>query len=93
MAINSKIIFCKGIKMDKENMNVLTYSESDMLTLVNTTGIKIAEASNYSFIGKGDRDAIDVGLDLNLTYQVFCLLHHQLISLFLIIGCYILLLK
>jgi hypothetical protein len=70
MAINSKIIFCKGIKMDKDNRNVLTYSENDMLTLVNTTGIKIAEASNYSFIGKGDRDAIDVSLDLNLTYQV-----------------------
>lgn len=70
MAINSKIIFCKGIKMDKENMNVLTYSETDMLTLVNTSGIKIAEASNYSFIGKGDRDAIDVGLSISLTYEM-----------------------
>lgn len=70
MAISSKIIFCKNIKLDRDNTNVLTYSESDMLTLVNSNGIKVAESTNYSFIGKGDRDAIDVQLDLSLTYQV-----------------------
>lgn len=70
MAISSKIIFCKNIKLDRDNTNVLTYSEADMLTLVNSNGIKVAESNNYSFIGKGDRDAIDVQLDVSLTYQV-----------------------
>ena len=62
MAISSKIIFCKNIKLDRSNNNVLTLSESDMLTLVNSTGIKVAESNDYSFIGRGDRDAIDVSL-------------------------------
>ena len=62
MSISSKIIFCKNIKMDRDNNNVLTLSEADMLTLVNSNGIKVAESNNYSFIGRGDRDAIDVSL-------------------------------
>ena len=70
MALSSKIIFCKNIKLDKNNYNVLTYSESDMITLVNSTGIKIAESNDYSFIGRGDRDLIDVQLTSTLTYQV-----------------------
>lgn len=65
MAISSKIIFCKNIKLDRNNNNVLTLSEADMLTLVNSNGIKVAEASDYSFIGRGDRDAIDVSLNYN----------------------------
>lgn len=65
MAISSKIIFCKNIKLDRNNNNVLTLSESDMLTLVNSNGIKVAEANDYSFIGRGDRDAIDVSLNYN----------------------------
>ena len=75
MARQSKIILCKNIKLDRENKNVLTYSEADMLTLVNTTGIKVAEASDYSFIGKGDRDAITVGFTyatcLSCNYMAF----------------------
>lgn len=63
MAISSKIIFCKNIKLDRNNNNVLTLSEADMLTLVNSSGIKVAESSDYSFIGRGDRDAIDVSLN------------------------------
>ena len=62
MSISSKIIFCKNIKMDRNNTNVLTLSEADMLTLVNSNDIKVAESNNYSFIGRGDRDAIDVSL-------------------------------
>ena len=75
MARQSKIILCKNIKLDRENKNVLTYSEADMLTLVNSTGIKVAEASDYSFIGKGDRDAITVGFTyatcLGCNYMAF----------------------
>ena len=62
MARQSKIILCKNIKLDREMKNVLSYSESDMLTLVNSTGIKVAEANDYTFIGKGDRDAITVSI-------------------------------
>ena len=48
MARNSKIIIAKNIRLDKEHKEVLNYSESDMLNLVNTN--KVADASNYSFI-------------------------------------------
>ena len=75
MARQSKIILCKNIKLDREMKNVLTYSESDMLTLVNSTGIKVTEASDYSFIGRGDRDAITVSVPystcLGCNYMAF----------------------
>lgn len=48
MARNGKIIIAKDIKLDKRYKEVLNYSESDMLNLVNTN--KVADASNYSFI-------------------------------------------
>lgn len=48
--MNSKIILVKGINVDKEYTNVLSYSESDMLTLCRSEGHLIAEASDYSFI-------------------------------------------
>ena len=75
MARESKIILCKNIKIDREMRNVLSYTEAQMLTLVNTTGIKVYEASNYSFIGKGDRDAITVSASystcLGCNYMAF----------------------
>ena len=48
--MNSKIILCKGIKVDKDYNNVLSYSESQMLSLCNSNTHKIAERSNYSFL-------------------------------------------
>ena len=48
MARSSKIIIAKNIKLDKEYKEVLNYSESDMLTLINSK--KVAESNNYSFI-------------------------------------------
>ena len=65
MARESKIILCKNIKMDRDNQHVLSYSESEMLTLVNSSGIKVVEKNDYSFIGRGDRSAINV--DINYT--------------------------
>lgn len=70
MARESKIILCKNIKMDRDYLNVLSYSEADMLTLVNSSGIKVVERSDYSFIGKGDRDAITV--DINYSTCLGC---------------------
>lgn len=48
MARQSKIIIAKNIKLDKENKEVLDYSESDMLNLVTTN--KVDDADDYSFI-------------------------------------------
>lgn len=70
MARNSKIILCKNIKMDKDNLNVLSYTESQMLTLVNSSGIKVVEKNDYSFIGRGDRSAINV--DVNYSTCLGC---------------------
>lgn len=46
--MNSEIILCKNIKLDRNYNNVLNYSESDMLSLCRTNAI--ASASDYSFL-------------------------------------------
>lgn len=48
MAINSKIMICKNIKLDKSYKNVLSYTESEMVDLCTENALKIA--NNYSFI-------------------------------------------
>ena len=48
--MNSKIILAKNINIDKSYKNVLSYSESDMLALVNNSNNKIAESNTFSFI-------------------------------------------
>ena len=50
MAINSKIILAKGVRIDKNYINVLSYTENQMLSLLRENSHKIYEASNYSFI-------------------------------------------
>lgn len=52
MNYNSKIILCKDIKLDKDYVNVLSYSVNDMLTLLNSNTHKIAEANDYTFIDR-----------------------------------------
>lgn len=52
MAINSKIILSKGIRLDKDYKNVLTYTENQMLTLMRDNTHLIYESSNYSFINE-----------------------------------------
>ena len=52
MSYNSKIILCKGIKLDKNYVNVLNYTEQQMLALCNDNTHKIAEASDYTFIDR-----------------------------------------
>ena len=48
MSFSSKIIIAKNIKMDRDYNNVLSYSEADMLSLVQAN--QVASASDYSFI-------------------------------------------
>lgn len=55
--MNSRIILAKGINMDRDYNNVLSYSESDMLTLLRSQNHLVREASDYSFIrGTGQLD-------------------------------------
>ena len=49
---NGEIILCKGIKLDKNYENVLSYSESSMVTLCDNN--KIYRGSNYSFMETGN---------------------------------------
>lgn len=46
--MNSRVILSKNIKMDREYVNVLSYSESDMVSLCLQN--KVKESSNFSFI-------------------------------------------
>lgn len=48
--MNSKIILCKNIYMDKNYNNVLSYSESDMLNLCTSQEHLVAQANDYSFL-------------------------------------------
>lgn len=53
---NNKVIFAKDIRLDKGYKNILSYSESAMLTLVNSK--KVFEKDDFSFIRNGE--AIEV---------------------------------
>lgn len=57
-----KVIIAKNIKLDKNYTNVLNYSESDMLSLVQTN--KVAESSDCSFIKIG-QNVIDTNFSYN----------------------------
>lgn len=46
--LNSKIIIAQNIKLDRQYVNVLSYTETQMLNLV--TANQVASANNYSFI-------------------------------------------
>lgn len=47
---NGKIILCKGINMDRDYVNVLNYTESQMLTLCQSQNHLVASSNDYSFI-------------------------------------------
>ena len=48
--LNSKVIIAKGIKMDRSYNNVLSYSESDLLTLMQSESHYVASYYKFSFI-------------------------------------------
>lgn len=49
---DNEIILCKGIKLDRNYENVLSYSESDMVTLCRNNAIY--QADKYNFIEKAN---------------------------------------
>lgn len=55
---NSEIILSKGIKLDRNHENVLSYSESSMVSLCDSN--KIYRGSQYSFIGNDDTINVEV---------------------------------
>lgn len=70
--MNSKIILCSGIKLERDYKNVLTYSESDMLSLCNSKAK--ATKTTYSFIKHG-KNTVEVDIDfatcLKCNYMAF----------------------
>ena len=48
--LKSKIRLCKGINVDKDYINVLNYSEQEMLSLCESPSYLVASADDYSFI-------------------------------------------
>lgn len=66
MAINSKIILCKDINLDKQYKNVLNYTESQMVTLCQSKAI--ASANDYSFV-RTSPNRVYVDFNYNLCLQ------------------------
>ena len=70
--INSKIMICKNIKLDKTYKNVLNYTESQMVTLC--TSNAVGTSSSYSFI-RGERNVIKTSFSysdaLKCNYMAF----------------------
>ena len=58
---NSVIILAKNISMDKEYINILDYSESDLVSLCESNSHLVAKQTNYSFL-KPDSNVINVGI-------------------------------
>ena len=59
---NSKIMICKNIRLEKDYKNVLSYTESQMVTLC--TNNAVATSSSYSFI-RSERNVIKTGFSYN----------------------------
>lgn len=59
MARNGKIILSKGIKLDKSYKQVLSLSESNMISLMSDSSHLVSYKTNYSFIR--ERGSITVG--------------------------------
>jgi hypothetical protein len=65
VTLQSKIIICKGIHLDKEHVNVLNYTENQMLSLCESKAV--ATASDYSFIR--NRGTIQTGFSYSQCLQ------------------------
>lgn len=61
--MNSKIILAKGIRIDRDYVNVLNYTENQMLTLLQSSTHLVASASDYQFIRS------DNTISTNFTYE------------------------
>lgn len=67
VTLKSKIILVKNIRMDKNYVNVLNYTQNQMLTLCNSQAHKVASADDYSFIR--NRGTISTGFSYSQCLQ------------------------
>ena len=67
VTLQSKIRLCKGINVDRNYVNVLNYSESDMLSLCESSSHLVASANDYSFIR--NKGTISTNFDYNDALQ------------------------
>ena len=58
---NSIIILAKNISMDKEYINILDYTEQQLVNLCESNDHLVAKQTNYSFL-KPDSNVINVGI-------------------------------
>lgn len=58
---NSRVILAKNIGLDKEYVNIINYTESQMVSLCESNAHLVAEQNNYSFL-KPDSNIINVGI-------------------------------
>lgn len=63
---NSKIILCHNINLDRDYVNVLDYSENQMLELCNSN--KVAELNTFSFI-RQSRNRIATSFDYSIVLK------------------------
>lgn len=63
--LKSKIILCNGIKLDRKYINVLSYSESDMLSLCQSNAV--FSASDYSFVRENGSILMEIPYSTALT--------------------------
>lgn len=66
--MNSKIILAKNIKLDKDHKNVLNYTESQMLDLLNNSNNIVATNNSFSFI-RNERNRIQVSFNYSQCLQ------------------------
>lgn len=71
--LQSKIILCKGIDVDRDYVNVLNYTEQQMVELCSNVAHKINERNNYSFINVTEKIYVDFTYDecLRANYIAF----------------------
>lgn len=67
MARTGKLIVCKGINLDKEYRNVLSYNETQMLNLV--TAKQVAVRNNCSFIRDSKNE---INVDISYSTLIEC---------------------
>lgn len=63
---NSKVILCHNINLDRDYVNVLDYTENQMLELCNSN--KVAESNSFSFI-RQSRNRIATSFDYSIVLK------------------------
>ena len=63
--LNSKIILAKGIKMDKEYNNVLSFGTNQILNILNSNSHYVNSSNTFAFIGGNNTNVISCPFTYN----------------------------